>query len=456
MSETVNTQQMPSMDPAMDGAKLAFQMMPGVFLPYVYNGPEEEATAYRTSAWIGTSLSISPIFDIVGPDACKFLHSVCVNDFSKLAYTGIRHAVMCNDKGQILTDGVVTRIAEDRYRTYWLNAPIKYLCDRSNMDVRCENMTGTEYFIQVQGEKSLEILEAAFEQDLHDIKMAKRRDIEWDGNSINVIRLCMTGNRAYEIHGPMSQYVAVYNRVWAVGQQFGAVKQGLLTYNLCNHTEAGFPNINVHYPMPWFETDDEMTAYMLANPMESFYNYGRQLRGSMGDELQERFVTPYDVGWEFLIKFNHEFTGRAALEKIAAEKHRVPVTLEWNAEDVGKVFSAMNTPGGERVDDITGLHDAMPHKSGMGMIYRADQVLADGERVGVSCGRIHSYGYNAMISIGFVCQDHAAEGTELTILWGTPGTKQMPVRATVARFPYNGDLVRNEDRDVEDIPHFQA
>ena len=83
-------------------------------------------------------------------------------------------------------------------------------------------------------------------------------------------------------------------------------------------------------------------------------------------------------------------------------------------------------------------------------------MLADGERVGVSCGRIHSYGYNAMISIGFVNQDFAAEGTELTIVWGTPGTKQMPVRATVKKIGYNADLVRNEDRDVEDVPRYQG
>ena len=50
-----------------------------------------------------------------------------MNDFTKLKYTGLRHAVICNDKGQILSDGVVIRIAEDRYRTYWLNPPIQYL-----------------------------------------------------------------------------------------------------------------------------------------------------------------------------------------------------------------------------------------------------------------------------------------------------------------------------------------
>ena len=51
---------------------------------------------------------------------------VCTNDFTTLGMNGIRHAVMCNEKGQILTDGVVIRIGEDRYRTYWLDPVISY------------------------------------------------------------------------------------------------------------------------------------------------------------------------------------------------------------------------------------------------------------------------------------------------------------------------------------------
>lgn len=57
-----------------------------------------------------------------------------------------------------------------------------------------------------------------------------------------------------------------------------------------------------------------------------------------------------------------------------------------------------------------------------------------------------------MISLAFISAEYAKEGTELEILWGTPGTRQMKVRAKVARFPYNQDYIRNEKRDVSDIP----
>ena len=122
-------------NPAIEQATLLFQMAPGMSIPYEYGGVKQEIQGYRDSAWIGTTLMISPIYDVVGKDAVKFLNSICINDFTKLGMNGLRHAVICNKKGQIMTDGVVIRIDEDRYRTYWLNPPIDYLLKNSGMDV---------------------------------------------------------------------------------------------------------------------------------------------------------------------------------------------------------------------------------------------------------------------------------------------------------------------------------
>ncbi len=86
--------------------------------------------------------------------------------------------------------------------------------------------------------------------------------------------------------------------------------------------------------------------------------------------------------------------------------------------------------------------------------YRADKVFAGAQEIGITSGRIISYTYNSMISLGFIDSRFAEEGRELEVLWGTPGKRQMKVRAKIARFPYNADLTRNEHKDVEEIPHF--
>ena len=451
------TQQFPPRNPALEGASTLFQSGPGMLIPRSFNGVVAESAAYRTGAWIGIPLmGSSPVIDVVGPDACAFLQSICVNDFTNLKYTGLRHAFICDEQGRISTDGVVIRLEENRYRTYWLNPPIEYLASKSDLDFTLEDQSFNEYFIQIQGETSLQILEEALGADLHDIKFAKHRIQEVDGMQVQVIRLGMTGNLAYEIHGPMQDFVTIYDRVWMAGQKYGAQKLGLLTYNLFNHTEAGFPNINLHYPMPWFEGDPGLAQWCAENPMKALFNVMRSLTGSMGDDLDGRFMTPYDTGMGFLVKFNHDFIGREALEKAAKGPHRTPVTLEWDAEDVGKVFAAYVAGGDEPVDFIGSITDAdIETFSASGVwTYRADRVLdADGNDAGVSSGRIITTNYNRMISLGFIREDLAAEGNEVTVVWGTPGTKQFNIKARIAQFPYNQDLIRNENKDVEEIPH---
>ena len=440
-------------NPATRRATLLFQMAPGLSLPYLYGGVDYEISGYRESAWIGTTLNISPVYDVYGPDAAKFLTSISVNDFTTLGFETIRHMIICNDKGQILDDGVVMRIGEDRFRTYWLNPPIQFLTEKSEMDVHGEDITGKEYFIQIDGIKSLEILEDAFQMDLHDLKFAHRADLDVDGHPVRILRLGMSGWLGYEIHGPIEEYAYMYNRVMASGEKFGARELGTLAYNEFNHTEGGYPNIGQHYAMPWFESDPELADFLREHPSQGGLNSNRVLVGSSTD-LDERFATPYDVGWGFLVKYNHDFPGRAALEAVKDNPPRTLATLEWNAEDVGKVFAAMND-GGEKVDDISAKRDMNePRNSYFGnTTYRADSVYdADGNKIGITAGRIHSYTYNAMLSLAFVKPEFAKEGTEVVVLWGTPGTRQMKVRAKVAHTPYNDGPNRNKGFDMSRIP----
>jgi vanillate/3-O-methylgallate O-demethylase len=88
--------------------------------------------------------------------------------------------------------------------------------------------------------------------------------------------------------------------------------------------------------------------------------------------------------------------------------------------------------------------------------YHADLVLsASGAEIGFSAGRIESTTYQRMISLGFLARSHASPGTEVSVVWGNPGTRQKRIRATVARFPY---LLaeRNDAIDVRALPGHQS
>ncbi len=65
--------------------------------------------------------------------------------------------------------------------------------------------------------------------------------------------------------------------------------------------------------------------------------------GSLGgsfysDDIADYYLTPYDLGYGPFVKFDHDFVGREALEKMADEPRRKKVTLVWNGDDVTRAF----------------------------------------------------------------------------------------------------------------------
>lgn len=419
-----------------------------------YDGFREEILASKTTAHLGAALNgHTPTFEVSGPDALEFLRSICVNSFRNFAVGQLRHAILCNDEGKIITDGVVIHVEEGVYRTFWLSPVIQYRLSQTDLDVQGVDLTGTVFLFQISGPRSLEILEQAAQEDLHDIRFARHRVSRIAGAEVRIVRLSMAGGLGYEVHGDWVDAEAVYRAIWQAGAPFGIRKLGLQSY-LMQHTEAGFPNINLHYPLPWFETPG-LAQYIAERPALGMYNRSRELVGSV-DDLDAHFVSPFTIGLGKMVDFGHEFVGREALLKESEADDRAAVTLVWNDEDVAEVYrSQFRGRDVEPFDPIADRpNDRYFNLNGRsGFVYHADWVLGeDGSHIGTSTGRLHSVYYRRMISLGFIDKAHSEAGTEVRVLWGRPGTPQITVRATVERMPYY-DLPNNNRIDVEAIPH---
>lgn len=418
--------------------------------PVMYTSARDELLACRSTAWLGSFLTTwSPVYDVSGPDAVELLNRVTVNrDYALMKVGGSRHALLCNDAGQLLADGVLMRISEDTYRTYWLAPVISYYVDTLGLDV-----TGTyvddEYFFQIDGPKSLQIMEKATQTDLHELKFAQHKDVQIAGTAARVHRLGMSGCLAYEFHGDMADADKVWDAVTAAGEQFGLKRLGHMQY--CeNHTQGGYPNQWIQFWYPRVSSGEALADYVRTAP--GFQGYNRyRFAGSAGQDFENPvdtpFVTPYDLDWDYLINWDHEFVGKETLEKIAEKPARKCVTLEWNAEDVGKVYAAQFMGEADlEADDIT------PGVDAVFVPFTASKVYDGDELVGVATGRSHDYYHYRMISLAFIDRERAQQGGELTVVWGTPGTHQMEVRATIAPFPYYDEHMRNETFDVNEIP----
>ena len=421
-----------------------------VLLPFEYTGWQDEVMSYKESCYISHSLNPMPTFRVKGRDAVEFLSRVCVNDFERFPVGTGKHAIMCNEQGLDMGDGVMLRLAEDEFISYEMGCNyIAYAFETGEWgasgDTVGEILSGKVFLYQIAGPRSLELLEAATGDDLHDIKFMHHRHSTVAGRDVNVVRVGMAGTLAYELHGTAEDGIAVYEAVLAAGHDYGLRRLGFRAYTM-NHTEDGFPQAFMHFPHPWLE-DKDVIDWQWSVGEKS--RQGRLCKGSMGPDLSLRYRNPVELGWANRIAFNHDFVGRAALEKEVAHPRRTMVTLVWNPDDILDVYASKFQPG-EPYASLDKPNHVL--EGGPLLCYSADQVLdGDGRLVGISSGRTYSYYYRAMLSLCSIDVAYGDLGTEVAVLWGDPGTRQKKIRATVSRFPYL-NLERNESIDVEVIP----
>jgi glycine cleavage system aminomethyltransferase T len=154
---------------------------------------------------------------------------------------------------------------------------------------------------------------------------------------------------------------------------------------------------------------------------------------------EDYYATPWDLNYGHIVKFDHDFIGRAALEKLADQPHRKKVTLLWHPDDFVQVFQRLVQDG------PTALHIDLPVAATGRLHY--DKVLdGDGKHVGFGTYPAYSYNERAMMSLGSIDEALAVPGTELTLIWGEDGGgtrsggivephEQISIRVTVAPSP---------------------
>ena len=81
------------------------------------------------------------------------------------------------------------------------------------------------------------------------------------------------------------------------------------------HTPGGYPNSIVHNAAPGWFGDAEGNGALYARA------------GSSKNDVEDYYVTMFDMKWDYLINWDHEFVGKAALQKQAEHPARTAVTL---------------------------------------------------------------------------------------------------------------------------------
>jgi glycine cleavage system aminomethyltransferase T len=398
-----------------------------------FSGWKAESMSWKTGCYIHAGLSGTGPISIKGPDAQKFLESICINSFTKFPVGSMKHGVMCNEDGLIAAHGIIERKAEDEFHFFaggpW---PMQKLAETSfNAEARRRN----DYLFQIAGPTSLKTLERVTGESLRDIGFLRFRDSSIDGTKVEVARIGMSGNLAYELHGPIEDGPKIYEAVYRGSREFGIERLGWGTY-LVNHVEGGFPQVTWTF-IPAQGVPDEKAKAALGR----LYKYSGSVDPA---NLRARYRTPVEVVWHRMCRFDHDFLGRAALEREVENPKRTVVILRWNPEDVIDIYASLLRPGEEyKTIDLPYAPNVWPQA-------HADHILKNGRGVGISSGTIYSYYFREVLSMGCIDLDASEIGTEVSVQWGDYGRKIKDVRATVARFPYLNEA-RNSYLDVATI-----
>jgi glycine cleavage system aminomethyltransferase T len=181
---------------------------------------------------------------------------------------------------------------------------------------------------------------------------------------------------------------------------------------------------------------------------DTSYEAMASLGGSFYSEnIRDYYLTPYDLGYGPFVKFDHDFIGRAAVEKMAENPARKKVTLVWNGDDVARAQRSLHE-GGTPVKFID-----LPLANYATLPY--DKVVKDGKAVGISTYTGYTFNERAMVSLAMMDNAYSEPGVSVTVVWGEEngGTSkptverhvQTEIRATVAPAPIS-DVARTSYR----------
>lgn len=395
-----------------------------ILLPLEYGSWAQEAQAHVQSAYLGDWTSLSKVA-LRGRQALEFLSGAGLNDLSRFETGQAKHHVQLDGNGWVASEGVLIRLGEEEFvytagSCDWLT----WRFSQDAWDAELSDISPETFIFGVQGPQSLFVLEKAAGESLRDIGFNRGRAAAVGGVLVRVLRTGISGELGYELHGPADDAGEVWRAVTAAGQEFGLHLLGFRSQPV-QHIEAGIATNGLDY-LP--------AAAITPGAPRQFK------RGAIGGSFvpaggfTDYFRKPGELGWGPRTLPGHDFLGRDALAADAAAggPARILVGLTWNAADVAGVLTSM-LGRGELPDQMD-----MPRLAGPSF----DRVLLGGADVGVSTGRTVSPALRMMISLCVVDRARAAPGTEVTVIWGRPGTAQREIRAIVTALPFKADRRR--------------
>ena len=424
---------------------------------YVYPVVAAEFSNWRSEQWAWQHSAV--LFDqthhmvnlyVRGRDALKLFSDTAINSMAGFSENKAKQYVPTTPYGHVIGDGILFYLAEQEL-LYVGRAPasnwLRYhattggyvldveLDDRSPMRPMGKPVTRSVWRFQIQGPKAWAIIEKLNGGPLEQLKFFNMSTMRIAGRSVRTLRHGMSGAPGLEIWGPYAEQEEIRAAILDAGREFGMLPCGSRAYP-SNTLESGW----IPSPLPAIYTGEQLKPYRQWLGADSYEATGSIGGSFVSDNIEDYYLNPLELGYGSFIRFDHEFHGREALQKVKPETQRRKVTLAWNAEDMAKIIGSLFSPEGKQYKFFD-----VPLANYASANY--DRVIdADGSTVGLSMFTGYSYNEKQALSLATI-EPEIPLGAEVRVVWGEEngGTRkptvephqQLEVRAIVSPVPYS-------------------
>ena len=196
-----------------------------------------ECRAVREGVGLFDASTLGKI-EVVGPDAAAFLERMYTNPFAKLEVGRCRYSVMLNEQGFIMDDGVVARLAPDRFHVTTttggaasvLHQMEDYLqTEFTELKVWLTSTSEQWATIAVQGPRARDLIAPFVEGvdiDTETFPHMSVREARVCGVASRLMRVSFSGELGFEINIAPEFARSVWETLWEAGRGKDAVAYG--------------------------------------------------------------------------------------------------------------------------------------------------------------------------------------------------------------------------------------
>lgn len=409
--------------------------------PEFTNWRSEQRAWEESVALLDQSHHMTDLY-INGPDALKLLSDVGVNKFATFKPNTAKQFVAVNEDGYLVGDAILAYLDEGSFNLvghHMVLDWVQFHLERGGYNATTERDANSLirkgnpkiYRYELQGPNALPLVEKLTGGPVPEVKFFHMTDFNIAGCRVRAIRHGIAGQAGFEIFGPWEEGGRVRDAILEAGEELDLRQVGAKAYSTSPLGSGWVPT-----PVPAIFSGEQLAGYRKWLPLTSAGSLGGSFISS---NIEDYYLTPWDLNYGRVVSFDHDFIGRSALERMQENPAREKVTLVWNSDDVASMFKSLGEDG------VPAKYFDMP--KARYAFYQVDQVLAGGHHAGLSFDCGYATNEQAFLSLATIDKRHSKPGTVLTLLWGEEPNSRKPqvekhrqveIRATVAPVPFAG------------------